>query len=90
MVRIRKAAIFILVLFVWSGIAIAFDQHDGMYSSKCPICHTKNLINGNQDSFELDINLALSYYCPTERQFDTLAPVSVPFEGRAPPVLFQN
>ena len=90
MLDLRKTAVLILILFIWSGVAIALDQHDSAYSSKCPICHTKNLLNGNEDCFELHVHFDLSPCCATEKRHYTLVPVFVPFKGRAPPALFQS
>ena len=86
---VKKTAALLLVIFVWSMVAIALDQHDEVYSSTCPICHTKNLINGNQGTFVLEINFVPTFFYSTEKVFDGLIPVSLPFESRAPPSLSQ-
>ena len=86
----KKAAGILWVLFVWSLITIALDQHDDMYSDTCPICHAKNDINGTQTSFELNAYLVGVHYYLTEKLFDATGPITLFRQGRAPPGLFQS
>ncbi len=85
----KKAAALIIVIFLWSIVAIAFDQHDDVYSSVCPICHAKNLINGKQDAFVLHISLIPTHFCSVEKLFRVFTPITLPFKGRAPPATSQ-
>ena len=86
----KKTTSLLVVLFVWSSIAIALDQHNDIYSATCPICHAKNDINGTQNSFELNIHLTRIYYYLTEELFDVTIPITMSYQGRAPPGLFQS
>jgi hypothetical protein len=86
----KKAASLLLVLFIWSLIAIALDQHDNIYSAACPICHAKNSINGTENAFVLSVHLVSAYYCLTEELFDVTIPIALSCQGRAPPGLFQS
>ena len=86
----KKAAGFLWVLFVWSSIAIALDQHDDIYSDTCPICHAKNDINGTANSFGLNVHLISAHYYLTEKLFNVTIPISLSYQGRAPPELFQS
>jgi len=85
----KKAASILLVLFVWSTLAIALDQHDEIYAATCPICHAKSDINGTQNSFELHTHYVSTYYNLTEKLFNVTIPVILFREGRAPPGSFQ-
>jgi hypothetical protein len=86
----KKAAWLLWVLFIWSSIAIALDQHDDIYSDTCPICHARNDINGTENSFELNVHLVRVHYYLTEKLFDVTSPIILFCQGRAPPGLFQS
>jgi hypothetical protein len=86
----QKAAGILWVLFVWSLITIALDQHYYIYSDTCPICHAKNDINGTVNSFELNAYLVRVHYYLTEKLFDVTSPITLFCQGRAPPELFQS
>ncbi len=86
----KKAAGILWVLFVWSLITIALDQHDDIYSDTCPICHAKNDINGTENSFELNAYLVRVHYYLAEKLFDITSPITLFCQGRAPPGLFQS
>jgi hypothetical protein len=86
----KKATLLFLVLFIWSSIGIALDQHDDAYSGVCPICHAKSSINGAENTFVLDAHLVSAYYCLTDKLFDVTIPIALSRQGRAPPELFQS
>ena len=86
----KKAASLLLVLFIWSSIAIAFDLHDDIYSGICPICHAKNSINGTENTFVLNAHLVSAHYCLTEKLFDITIPTTLSRQGRAPPAFLQD
>ena len=86
----KKAAGLLWVLFVWSLIAIALDQHDDIYSDTCPICHAKSVINGTENSFELNVLFVSARYYLTEKLFNVTIPITLSCQGRAPPEVFQS
>jgi hypothetical protein len=87
----------LIVLFIWSSIAIALDQHndiycdnDDKYSDICLIHHAKNVINGTANSFVLNVHLVSAHYYLTEKLFNVTIPITLSCQGRAPPGLFQS
>ena len=78
------------IFFVWSILAIALDQHDGGFSPICPICHVKISINGTQSPFALNFYPASSCQYYDVKSLGLSVPISLPFEGRAPPELPQG
>ncbi len=82
---VKKILIVILLLFVWSGVAIALDQHDDKYSAFCPICFAKHILNGTQTSFVLNVPFGVALFIFKEVLFSIEIPILLNFEGRAPP-----
>lgn len=82
----KKVATVFLILFIWSMVAIALDQHDDKYSQFCPICFAKNLLNGTQNSFVLNVAFNISFVYFIEEHSTSVVPTLLTCQGRAPPI----
>ncbi len=84
----KKTVLFLLaILFTFSLLVIALDQHFYGFSPTCLICRTKSSINNIDVSSFLESYPTITYFVLDEFQVKVAILVLSPFQNKSPPLI---